>query len=458
MASTFRACSLLSAALVSVMCICLTHQLLVFSAAKAMPSSFSVDLIHRDSPISPLYNPLETRFDRLYNAYNRSISRINRFRPNPESSNNYTSKALQSDTVSSGGEYFMKFSIGTPPVSVLGIADTGSDLTWVQCKPCEQCYGQKPPLFDPRKSSTYKNLPCGSNSCNALDSSERVCDQQNACKYSYSYGDRSFTKGNVALEKFTIGVSTRSSPVLSFPNLVFGCGHSNGGTFDDVGSGIVGLGGGPLSLVKQLDKSIRGKFSYCLAPTAYAEEPCASSRIIFGTATESDAAAVSTPLVDKNPSTYYFITLEAISVGDRRLAYGGSSASPTEKLGNIIIDSGTTLTFLESEFYNSLESALEEAIEAKRVSDPKGLLSPCFKGAKDIDLPVITFHFSGADVKLQPWNTFAQVQEDMVCFTIVPSNDIAIFGNLSQMDFLVSYDLEERTVSFTPTDCTKPLM
>ncbi|XP_022735978.1 probable aspartic protease At2g35615 [Durio zibethinus] len=449
MASTFGDCSVLSAVvLLMSMCICFT-QLLAFSVAEAIPSGFSVNLIHRDSPVSPLYNPLETRFDRLYSAYNRSISRINRFRPT-------TPKAVQSDIVPSGGEYFMEIFIGTPPFSVLGIADTGSDLTWVQCEPCEECYEQKPPLFDPRKSSTYKNVPCESNPCNALDSSDRVCDQeQNACKYNYSYGDRSFTKGNVALEKFTIGVSTRNP--VSFPNLVFGCGHNNGGTFDDVGSGIVGLGGGPLSLVKQLGKSIRGKFSYCLAPTA--AESNASSTIIFGTATESNinANAVSTHLVDKDPSTYYYLTLEAVSVGDERLAYGGSSLSPTEK-GNIIIDSGTTLTFLESEFFNGLESAVEDAIGAKRVSDPKGLLSPCFEveTGKGIDLPIITVHFSGADVKLQPWNTFAQVQEDMVCLTIIPSNDIAIFGNLSQMDFLVRYDLEERTVSFTPTDCSNP--
>ncbi|XWS53417.1 hypothetical protein CRYUN_Cryun11dG0155600 [Craigia yunnanensis] len=176
----------------------------------------------------------------------------------------------------------MEICIGTPPVSVLGIADTVSDLTWVQCKPCEEGYEQKTPLFDPRKSSTYKNVPCGSNSCNALDSSDRVCNQeQNACENSYSYGDRSFTKGNIALEKFTIGVFTRSP--VSFPNLVFGCGHNNGGTFDYVGSGIVGLGGGPLSLIKQLESNI-------------------------------NADAVSTPLVDKDPSTYYRVTLEAVSV------------------------------------------------------------------------------------------------------------------------------------------------
>ncbi|XVF52207.1 hypothetical protein PTKIN_Ptkin05aG0000800 [Pterospermum kingtungense] len=434
------------------LCICLT-QLLVFSVARAIPTSlsFNVDLIHRDSPVSPFYNPLETRFDRLYNAYNRSISRINRFMRKT-----YSKPVVQSDIAPSGGEYFMEISIGTPPVSVLGIADTGSDLTWVQCKPCEKCYEQRAPLFDPRKSNTYKNVPCWSNSCNALDSSYRVCEQkQNACKYSYFYGDRSFTKGNVALEKFGIGVSTRNQ--VSFPNLVFGCGHNNGGTFDYAGSGIVGLGGGPLSLIKQLGKSIRGKFSYCLAPPE--AESTSSSSITFGTTattkSNTNLESASTPLVDKDPSTYYYVTLEAVSVGDVRLAYGGSSSSSAARgKGNIIIDSGTTLTFLESEFYNSLESALEESIEAKRVSDPKGLFTSCFEADKDTSLPVITFHFSGADLKLQPWNTFAQVEEYMVCFTIIPANDIAILGNLSQMDFLVSYDLEERTVSFTPTNCT----
>ncbi|KAE8661927.1 putative aspartic protease [Hibiscus syriacus] len=428
--------------LVSLLCMCLTQWLVVFTVAKPIPNGFSVDLIHRDSPLSPLYNPLETTFDRLYNAYNRSFSRINRFKP-------MYSKAFQSDIVSNGGEYFMQISIGTPPVSILGIADTGSDLTWVQCKPCDECYEQKSPLFDPTKSSTYKSVQCGTDPCNALDGSDRVCDpEKNTCKYSYSYGDRSFTKGSIALENFTIG------PV-SFPNLVFGCGHNNGGTFDNVGSGIVGLGGGPLSLVKQLGKSINGKFSYSLQAYDSASE---SSAFIFGTAKESNAVTSTTPLVQRDPSTYYYVTIEAVSVGDKRLPYGSFTSSSTAEKGNnnnIIIDSGTTLTFLQSEFYNSLKSTLEEAIKAERVSDPKGLLSPCFKADQDIDLPTITFHFGGgADVKLQPLNTFAQLQEDMVCFTMVPSNDIAIFGNLSQMNFLVSYDLEERTVSFTPTDYT----
>ncbi|GLT73953.1 hypothetical protein SLA2020_457800 [Shorea laevis] len=422
---------------------------LLFSALflrEAAAAGFTVDFIHRDSPLSPLYNPLETQFDRFYNAYHRSISRVNRLR-----SKSSSSKALQSHIIPSGGEYFMNFSIGTPPVEVFAIADTGSDLTWVQCKPCDQCYDQKSPLFDPKQSSTYKNVPCGADSCHALDSSERSCDRkQDYCKYTYHYGDQSYTKGNVATEHLTIG-STNGSPV-SLPEIIFGCGHNNGGTFDGAGSGIVGLGGGPLSFVSQISATIGGEFSYCLVPTSTSK---VTSKITFGNSDGiSSAGIATTPLIEKEPSTYYYVTLEAISVGDKRLPYATSSMEH----GNMIVDSGTTLTLLDSELYDKLESALEEAIKAERGSDPRGFLSPCFKEAgKDgaLNLPVLTFHFTSADVQLQPYNTFAKVEDDLVCFAMVPSNDIAIFGNLAQMDIMVGYDLAKRTLSFAPTDCTK---
>ena len=48
--------------------------------------------------------------------------------------------------------------------------------------------------------------------------------------------------------------------------LAFGCGHNNTGIFSSKGSGLVGLGAGPLSLVSQLGSQIDHKFSYCLVP------------------------------------------------------------------------------------------------------------------------------------------------------------------------------------------------
>ncbi|KAJ6703816.1 ASPARTIC PROTEINASE CDR1-RELATED [Salix viminalis] len=420
----------------------------LLAAAASPDPGFTLNLIHRDSPLSPLYNPDHTDFDRLRNAFYRSISRANVFKTKAVDIDSF-----QNDLVPNGGEYFMKMSIGTPLVEVLVIADTGSDLTWVQCLPCDPCYRQKSPLFDPSRSSSYRRMLCGSRFCSALDVSEQTCAMDtNVCEYHYSYGDKSYTNGNLATEKFTIG-STSSRPVHLSP-VVFGCGTGNGGTFDELGSGIVGLGGGALSLVSQLSSKIKGKFSYCLVPLS--EQSNVTSKIKFGTdSVISGHHVVSTPLVSKQPETYYYVTLEAISVGNRRLPYTNGLLNGNVEEGNVIIDSGTTLTFLDSEFFTKLEGVVEETVKAERVSDPRGLFSVCFKSADDLDLPFITVHFTDADVKLQPLNTFVKADENLLCFTMIPSNQIGIFGNLAQMDFLVGYDLQKRTVSFKPTDCTK---
>jgi hypothetical protein len=186
------------------------------------------------------------------------------------------------------------------------------------------------------------------------------------------------------------------------------------------------------------------------------EQSNVTSKIKFGTdSVISGPQVVSTPLVSKQPDTYYYVTLEAISVGNKRLPYTNGLLNGNVEEGNVIIDSGTTLTFLDSEFFTELERVLEETVKAERVSDPRGLFSVCFRSAGDIDLPVIAVHFTDADVKLQPLNTFVKADEDLLCFTMISSNQIGIFGNLAQMDFLVGYDLEKRTVSFKPTDCTK---
>ncbi|KAL6180900.1 hypothetical protein ACLB2K_047558 [Fragaria x ananassa] len=415
-------------------------------------TSFTVDLIHRDSPISPSYDSSTTHFHRLRNSFLRSIARASRF------TRVTTTPTIESTVISSSGEYLMNVSVGTPPVQLLGIADTGSDLIWTQCKPCKQCFNQNPSLFDPARSSTYKTLPCQSSSCSALDQATcaAASDGQDTCQYSYRYGDRSYTHGSLAVETFTIG--STSGRKVSLPKIVFGCGHDNGGTFDESGSGLIGLGGGPLSFISQLSKSTNGgKFSYCLVPTAAKSD--VASKISFGPASiVSGAGTVTTSLVSKQPNTFYYLTLEAISVGEKRVLYKSQpNKAVAESEGNIIIDSGTTLTLLPQGFHDDVVSALEAAINAERVSDPRGVLSLCFKSKKDdIGVPVITAHFSGgADVKLNALNTFARVEDDMVCFTMIPADDVAIYGNLAQINFLVGYDLDEGTVSFKTTDCTK---
>ncbi|MCI48044.1 aspartic proteinase CDR1-like, partial [Trifolium medium] len=74
---------------------------------------------------------------------------------------------------------------------------------------------------------------------------------------------------------------------VSFPKIVVGCGTNNTISLfqgASASSGIVGLGGGPLSLITQLGSSIDRKFSYCLLPY----ESNTTSKLNFG-----DVAVVS---------------------------------------------------------------------------------------------------------------------------------------------------------------------
>ncbi|GKV07614.1 hypothetical protein SLEP1_g19363 [Rubroshorea leprosula] len=411
---------------------------------EAQKGGFTIDLIHRDSPKSPFYRPSETSFQHITNAIRSSFARANRF-----SKTSISTDAVQTDIISNQGSYLMKVSIGTPPFEILAVADTGSDLVWTQCQPCTSCYRQKAPLFKPKSSSSYRDISCSSRQCQALDGTG-CSTEDNTCQYSVSYGDNSYSFGNLATETVTLG-STTGRPT-SFPKTIFGCGHDNDGTFSEEDSGIVGLGGGAVSLISQLRDTIAGKFSYCLVPLT--SESKGTSKLNFGSnAVVSGSGVITTPLVSKNPDTFYFLTLEAISVANERIDFTGSSFGTTE--GNIIIDSGTTLTLLPENFYSKLESSVASKIAAKPISSPVGGLSLCYEATDDFRVPQITVHFTNADIELKPLNTFIRVSEQAVCFTFADAGDVAIYGNLSQQDFLVGYDTEKRTVSFKPSDCSK---
>ncbi|KAJ8555292.1 hypothetical protein K7X08_012788 [Anisodus acutangulus] len=356
----------------------------------------------------------------------------------------------------------MKIVIGTPPVETFAIADTGSDLTWIQCKPCKECFKQTAPLFDFRKSSTYKTVGCHTKACEAVGNVH--CVRENVCEYEMIYGDRSQSIGDVAYETFTFRSTTNKKvDKISIPNVVFGCGHDNGGSFGNNTSGIVGLGGSNVSIIKQLDKQVNGRFSYCLIPNDFSSSSPsnATSHINFGAAAVvSGPNVVTTPIIPKDPDTYYYINLESVSVGEKKLEFKTSQLSSSatgQDLGNMIIDSGTTLTFLPNDFYPAFESALVDSIKGyKRKDDPTGTFNLCYESKSGVvDAPKIVFHFTDADVELLPMNTFAEVDEGLVCLTITGSDDFAIYGNLAQMNILIGYDLVNKKLSFLPADCTK---
>ncbi|MED6200588.1 hypothetical protein PIB30_086685 [Stylosanthes scabra] len=406
---------------------------------------FSTELIPRSSPLSPLYDPSKSEYEHLKDAIQRSWKRA--------------SKIYAPLKRGDGGDYVMRVSIGTPPVEAFLLADTGSDLTWTQCQPCRNCFNQTLPIFDPGRSCTFKSISCNSNTCQEMPSYAKTgCDRNNACTYKFEYGDNSSTVGDLASESFRIGS-------LVVPNIAFGCSHESVGLFFKTDNGIIGLGGGSLSFVSQLGENAR-KFSYCLPPTL----SNVTTKISFGSdAIVSGSAVLTTPIIIRTPvtqKTFYFLTLQSLTVCSNHnnnktipLPLPESNQNQQEE-GNIIIDSGTFLTFLPKDTVDQLESALEEAISFPKTSAPTQRYNLCYRVRGFDDLfafPKITAHFKGADVLLNPANTFLRATQDVVCLAIVPSPDqsLNIFGNRAQENFLVGYDLDALTLSFKPTDCTK---
>ncbi|XP_049362325.1 aspartic proteinase CDR1-like [Solanum verrucosum] len=461
--------------LLSILAFLSISQLALVSCRKAKTNhdldGFTLDLIHRDSPLSPYYNPSITPSQRLQDACHRSFSRASFFTKASIHPTTPFKHDIQSDIVPIPAEYLMKISIGTPPRETFAIADTGSDLTWIQCKPCTECFDQIFPLFNPRKSSTYKIIGCHSKQCEAVG--ETVCVRKNVCQYEMHYGDNSYSVGDIASETFTFASTTSKTNKkvdnISIPQVIFGCGHDNGGTFNNFTAGIVGLGGSKVSFIKQLDKQIKGKFSYCLIPMdlslPFSFDPNITSKINFGPkAVVSGPNVLTTPIIRKYPDTFYYLNLKSVSVGGKKLKYfkssqlmSSSTAAADKDLGNIIIDSGTTLTIVPEEFYKKLESTLVEKIKGKRKKDPSDYFPLCYETKSVVNFPKIVFHFTDADVELLPMSTFAEVDENLTCLLIVNGgvDGLAIYGNLAQMNFLVGYDLVNHKLSFLPTDCTK---
>ncbi|KAL0346441.1 UNVERIFIED_CONTAM: Aspartic proteinase CDR1 [Sesamum calycinum] len=303
--------------------------------------------------------------ERVTNALRRSFNRVNVL------TQDYA-RLPSTDVFSDKGEYLMKFSIGTPPVETLAIADTGSDLTWIRCnRPSSLCLHQKAPLFEPTHSSTYKPISCTSSPCNSLLGSAFCDGFKGICRYTAEYGDGSFSNGDLATETMKLGTVT-------IPNVTIGCGYHDKSSFGASASGSLPF---YAFTTEWYRATWRGKHHHRLRDN-----------------------------IDISPR----------------------------------------------ELYNKVIAEVKSQMKLREIDDPQGLLSLCYLSIENAaQVPEITVHFKGADLKLKYVNVFVKTSKSALCLAFAPASSVAIYGNLAQMDFLVGYDLEKRTVSFKPTDCSK---
>ncbi|PAN24551.1 hypothetical protein PAHAL_4G232500 [Panicum hallii] len=341
-------------------------------------------------------------------------------------------------------EYVVTLGLGTPAVQQTVLIDTGSDLSWVQCKPCDSsaCYPQKDPLFDPSASSTYAPVTCGADACKALaDGYDAGCTNSTGtplCQYGIEYGNRDTTVGVYSTETLTL------RPGVAVRNFSFGCGLRQRGTFDKY-DGLLGLGGAPESLVSQTAGTYGGAFSYCLPPWN-----STTGFLALGAPSNNTAGFLFTPLHSSPEGpTFYVVTLAGISVGGKRLDIPPAVFSP-----GMIIDSGTVITGLPDTAYAALRTAFRSAMSAYPLLPPSEYLDTCynFTGFSNKTVPTVSLTFDGG-VTIDLDNPSGILLEGCLAFVGGSSDDAGIIGNVNQRTFEVLYDSGRGHVGFRPGAC-----
>ncbi|KAL6571003.1 hypothetical protein OROGR_000553 [Orobanche gracilis] len=339
------------------------------------------------------------------------------------------------------GEYFCRIGIGQPATDAYMVLDTGSDVNWMQCAPCSDCYQQADPIFEPARSSSFAPLGCQTQQCTSLDVS--AC-RNDKCVYQVSYGDGSYTVGDFATETITFGGSSAVN------NVAIGCGHNNEGLF--VGAaGLIGLGGGSLSFPSQINAST---FSYCLVD----RDSDSASTLEFNTASPPDA--VTAPLArNPNADTFYYVELTGISVSGDLLSIPPATFQLDDNgNGGVIVDSGTAVTRLQTGAYNSIRDAFRKGMRDLPLTNGVALFDTCYdlSTRKTVEVPTVSFHFSsGKELGLRAKNYMIPVDSSgTFCFAFAPtSSPLGIIGNVQQQGTRVSFDISKSRIGFSPNKC-----
>ncbi|CAH8363599.1 unnamed protein product [Eruca vesicaria subsp. sativa] len=366
----------------------------------------------------------------------------------PDGETRYNAEDLTSPVVSGAsqgsGEYFSRIGVGTPAKEMYMVLDTGSDVNWIQCKPCSDCYEQSDPVFDPAASSTYKPLTCAAPQCALLEVS--TC-RSSKCLYQVSYGDGSFTVGEYATDTVTFGDSGKVNDVA------LGCGHDNEGLF--VGAaGLLGLGGGALSMPNQINAT---SFSYCLVD----RDSGNSSSLDFNSVRIGDGDATAPIVRNSKVKTFYYLGLSGFSVGGEKVSIPSSVFEVNDATGEggVIMDCGTAVTRLQTEAYNSLRDAFVRlAADFKNATSSISLFDTCydFSDMSSVKVPTVAFHFTGGkSIDLPAKNYLIPIDDaGTFCFAFAPtSSSLSIIGNVQQQSTRITYDLANKLVGLSPNQC-----
>ncbi|PON39210.1 Aspartic peptidase [Parasponia andersonii] len=369
------------------------------------------------------------------------------------------------------GEYFVHVNVGTPGQKFLLVVDTGSELTWMNCRyKCgRNCGTHKGRLNNKRvfradRSSSFRTVPCLSQMCKVelanLFSLAKCPTPLTPCAYDYRYLEGSAAIGFFANETVSVGLTSGRKRKLK--NVLIGCTesiHGDQGSFKGA-DGVLGLGFSKYTFTTKVAEDFGGKFSYCLVD--HLSPKNVSNYIIFGHNRIETALLRSiqrTNLVLGGAfGPLYGVNVLGISIGGVLLKI--PHAVWDENLGGgTTLDSGTSLTFLAEPAYKPVTAELNKSISKFERLSIGGPFEFCFnsKGFNESLVPRLTIHLADEALFEPPLKSYildVAPQTKCLGFVSVSWPGTSIIGNIMQQNHLWEFDLERSTLAFAPSSCT----
>ena len=151
--------------------------------------------------------------------------------------------------------------------------------------------------------------------------------------------------------------------------------------------------------------------------------------------------------------------LTGLSVGGEQVSIPESAFQIDESgNGGVIVDSGTAITRLQTDVYNSLRDAFARGTKDLPSANGITLFDTCYNLSSrgNVEVPTVSFHFpDGKSLPLPAKNYMVPLDsEGTFCFAFAPTaSSLSIIGNVQQQGTRVVYDLVDSLVGFVPDKC-----
>nr|CAD1844337.1 unnamed protein product [Ananas comosus var. bracteatus] len=371
---------------------------------------WALKLVHRDALLPVHDRRYRQRFLQRINRDALRVAglarRLNRTAPPVRFALNDFGSAVVSGLDEGVGEYLVRVGIGMPEREHYLVVDTGSDVTWVQCRPCAQCYDQAEPVFDPAGSASFEGVSCGSTVCGLVNRADPC--RSDRCRYAVAYEDGSYTKGTLAFETLTFG-PTQPAHYLWWAS----------SARRPVGPSATALSaGGRAVRLAGLRPDRRGATWPRVVPL----------------------------LTNPQAPSFYYIALVGLGVGGVRLPVPEQVFQLAENgEGGVIIDTGTAVTRFPPQAYEVLRDAFVNATEGLPRGPTVSIFDACYdlSGFGTVRVPTVSLYFDGGVVLTLPARNYL-VPVDGVgtfCLAFAPSSSgLSIVGNIQQEGIQISFD------------------